>query len=99
MSYFDDVVIVGVAESELGKTSHMNSADLMAQASIRALEDAGLEKKDVDGLFSTSNHYFMPSLDLAEYLGIEPKFMGSSSMGGSSFLSHVSHAAMALANG
>lgn len=99
MSFLDDVAIVGVSESELGKVPHMNAADLMAQASMRALDEAGLTKHDVDGLFATSAYYFMPTLTLSEYLGITPKFMDSSSTGGSSFIAHVAHAAMAISTG
>lgn len=99
MSFFDDVVIVGVAESDLGKVPNMSPVDLMAQASMRALDDAGLTKDDVDGLFSTSAYYQMPTLTLAEYMGIVPKFMDSTNIGGSSFISHVAHASMAIANG
>lgn len=99
MSIFRDVAIVGVAESDLGFTPHMNAADLMAQASVRALSEAGLNKNDVDGVFSSSAYYFMPTLTLAEYLGIVPKFTDATSIGGSSFVSHVAHAAMAIATG
>jgi acetyl-CoA acetyltransferase len=99
MSLFRDVAIVGVAESDLGMTPHMNAADLMAQASLRALSEAGLHKNEVDGLFSSSAYYFMPTLTLAEYLGIVPKFMDATSTGGSSFVSHVAHAAMAISSG
>jgi acetyl-CoA acetyltransferase len=99
MSIFNDVAIVAVAESDLGIVPHLNSADLMAQASIRALKEAGLSKHDVDGLFSTSAHYSMPTLTLAEYMGITPKYMDATSIGGSSFVSLVAHAAQAISNG
>src|SRR5699024_1027329 len=99
MTFFNDVVIVGVAESELGKVPHMSPVDLMAQASVRALGEAGLNKNDVDGLFSASAYYQMPTLTLADYLGIIPKYMDSTNTGGSSFVSHVAHAAMAISNG
>ena len=36
-------------------------ADLMAQASLRALADAGLAKRDVDGVLSASAYYYMPT--------------------------------------
>lgn len=99
MSKFRDVVIVAVAESDLGITPEMNAADLMAQASIRALDEAGIHKSEVDGLFSSSSYYFMPTLTLGEYLGIVPKYTDGSSIGGSSFVSHVGHAAAAISTG
>jgi acetyl-CoA acetyltransferase len=99
MSIFNDVAIMGVAESDLGYVPNMNAADLMAQASIRALNEAGLTKDDVDGLFTSSAYYFMPTLTLAEYMGITPKYMDATSIGGSSFVSQVAHAANAIASG
>ena len=44
--------IVGVAESDLGQVADgMSVFDLMAQGTKRALDDCGLNLKDVDGLF------------------------------------------------
>ena len=46
------VAVVGAAESDLGQMApNTNPMDLMAQATMRALEDCGLTLKDVDGLF------------------------------------------------
>lgn len=99
MSLFRNVAIVGVAESDLGLTPHLNAADLMAQASVRALAEAGLNKNDVDGLFSASAYYYMPTMTLGEYMGIVPKFTDATSVGGASFVSHVAHAAAAISLG
>ncbi|RKQ35767.1 acetyl-CoA acetyltransferase [Oceanobacillus halophilus] len=99
MSIFDNIAIAGVAESDLGVVQNMNSADLMAQASVRAAEEAGINIKEVDGLFSSSAHYSMPTVTLAEYLGITPKYMDATSIGGASFVSLVAHAAQAISNG
>ena len=50
------VAVVGAAESDLGQVAQgTNPMDLMAQATMRALEDCGLTLKDVDGLFCRSN--------------------------------------------
>jgi acetyl-CoA acetyltransferase len=92
--------IVGVAESDLGKvTEGLTAMDLMAQASGRALAEAGLSKNDVDGVFSSSAYYQMASCELAEYLGIRPRYTDSTTLGGSSFVSHLHHAARAIAAG
>jgi acetyl-CoA acetyltransferase len=89
--------IVGVAESELGEVGPgFTPLDLIGQATERALDDAGLEKKDVDGLFSASVYYQMPTLSAGEYLGIRPCYSDTTMMGGSSFVSHLLHATAAI---
>lgn len=62
-----------------------------------ALDDAGLKISDVDGVFSCTG--MMASLELAEYLGITPRYTDSTMTGGSSFEVHVEHAMAALALG
>jgi acetyl-CoA acetyltransferase len=92
--------IVGVAESDLGQVADgMSVFDLMAQGAKRALEDCGLSLKDVDGLFSATTQSRLSVLGLAEYLGINPAFLGSTIVGGSSFEYHVAHAMGAIALG
>ncbi len=97
MSLRGRAAIVGVAESDLGEVGPgFTPLDLIGQATSRALEDAGLEKEDVDGLFSASAYYHMPTLSDGEYLGIRPRYSDATSMGGSSFVSHLFHAAAAI---
>jgi hypothetical protein len=43
----------------------------------------------VDGLFSASAYYHMPTLSVGEYLGIRPRYSDTTSMGGSSFVEAV----------
>ena len=71
MSLRGGAAIVGVAESDLGEVGGgFTPLDLIGQATSRALDDAGLEKEDVGGLFSASAYYHMPTLSVGEYLGI-----------------------------
>ena len=78
--------IVGAAESDLGQVADgMTPMDLCAQGIMRALADCGLTMKDVDGLFVAMTQQRMSIVSLIEYLGIAPKFIGSSMTGGSSF--------------
>ena len=57
--------IVGVAESDLGAVGKgVTPLDLQAQAMVRALDEAGLKKSDVDGLFSASAFYQMASVEV-----------------------------------
>lgn len=97
MSLRGRAAIVGAAESDLGEVGPgFTPLDLIGQATSRALEDAGLKKEDVDGLFSASAYYHMPTLSVGEYLGIRPRYSDATSMGGSSFVSHLFHAAAAI---
>src|SRR3977135_3412592 len=92
--------IVGVAESDLGQVADgMSVVDLMAQGTRRALDDCGLSLKDIDGLFCATAQSRLSVLGLAEYLGIDPKFIGSTIVGASSFEFHVAHAMGAIALG
>ena len=89
--------VVGVAESDLGTSAAGTTpVDLMAQASIRALADCGLSLADVDGLFvATAQARFGPMV-LAEYLGISPRWFDGTQIGGSSFMSHLASAMLAI---
>ncbi|WP_233809900.1 acetyl-CoA acetyltransferase [Paraburkholderia sp. HP33-1] len=92
--------IVGVAESDLGDVgADRYPLDLAAQAAVRALAEAGLTMRDVDGLYSNIGGRFMANLDVGEALGIRPRLSGTANVGGSSFVSNVLHAAAALAAG
>jgi acetyl-CoA acetyltransferase len=92
--------IVGVAESDLGQVADgLSVIDLMAQGTQRALEDCGLGLKDVDGLFSATAQSRLSVLAFAEYLGIDPPFLGSTIVGGSSFEYHVAQAMAAIEQG
>lgn len=92
--------IVGVAESDLGEVGPgVNALDLAEQAAGRALDDAGLRSTDVDAVFSHSAFYPMPTVVLAERMGIRPRYSDSTATGGSSFLAHLRHATAAIEAG
>ena len=94
------VAVVGVAESELGQVAPGTTPlDLMAQGVVRALADCGLRLSDVDGLFAASTQLRFTTTALAEYLGIVPRYQDSTQIGGSSFMSHVTHAMAAIEQG
>ena len=94
------VAVVGAAESDLGLVAPLTSpVDLMAQATMRALDDCGLKLSDVDGLFVAATQVRMGPLTLAEYLRIKPKYFDGTTIGGSSFMSHVTHAQAAIEAG
>jgi acetyl-CoA acetyltransferase len=92
--------VVGVAESQLGEVGpDRYPLDLLGEAAALALADAGIAKGEVDGLFTAVAGRGMSNLDAGEYLGIRPRYTDGTMIGGSSFVSHVHHAAVALAAG
>jgi acetyl-CoA acetyltransferase len=92
--------VVGVAESDLGEVAPGTSpVDLMAQSTMRALEDAGLKLSDVDGVFAAAAQVRFGPMVLTEYLGIRPKFFDGTQIGGSSFMAHLAHAQAAIEHG
>jgi acetyl-CoA acetyltransferase len=92
--------LVGVAESDLGRVAPgLSPIDLMAQGVARALADCGLALRDVDGVFCATAQSRLSVLALCEYLRIDPPFLGSTIVGGSSFEYHVAHAMSAIAAG
>ncbi|MFF2502115.1 thiolase [Streptomyces sp. NPDC058067] len=92
--------VVGVAESDLGEVAPgLTHLDLIGQATARALADAGIAKSEVDGLFTASSYLPMAAMDTAEYLGIRPRHLDGTNIGGSSFVSHLLHAAAAIEQG
>ena len=99
MSIRGTAAIVGAAESDIGVSQGRSPAGLMAQASKRALEDAGLRLSDVDGLFTSSSYHSMPTLTLGEYLGVKPRYVDSTAIGGCSFIAHLTHAAAVISAG
>jgi acetyl-CoA acetyltransferase len=89
--------VVGVAESDLGEVGpHLSSLDLIGQATVRALADAGLDKSDIDGLFCHSAFFQLPPVAAAEYLGIRPRYSDSTAVGGSTFVGYLRHATAAI---
>ncbi|WP_067822991.1 acetyl-CoA acetyltransferase [Actinomadura kijaniata] len=86
--------IAGAAESDLGVTGKSVLA-LQSQAVTRALADAGLTLRDVDGLATAGVSRF-PAAQVADYLGLRPAWTDSTSAGGSAFEMYVARAAQAI---
>jgi acetyl-CoA acetyltransferase len=94
------VAIVGAAESDIGAVAAlMSPIDLMAQGIHRALADAGLNLRDVDGVFCACTQARTSAMSLLEYLGLPEAYTDSTIVGGSSFEIHVAHAHAALEAG
>jgi acetyl-CoA acetyltransferase len=91
--------IVGAATFGIGESPGYSNLDLAAHASVRALAQAGLRPRDVDGLFIVTMDDALAGLTFAEYLGIRPRLIDNARTGGSSFQIQASIAALALAAG
>ncbi len=91
------VAVAGAAEStRIGVVPEMSQIMLHADAALNAMEDAGLRPGDIDGLACVG--MMMPQ-QIAHYLGITPRWVDGTWVGGCSFLLHVRHAAAAIAAG
>ena len=92
------VYISGVAETPLGEVFDHTELSMAAVAAIEAAGEAGITIRDIDGLF-TCYMGDEGTVQLGEYLGIEPRYADSTDVGGASFEAHVHHAMLALAAG
>jgi acetyl-CoA acetyltransferase len=102
-----EAVIVGVADLPLknGKTLEpLSPLQIQARVARDALKEAGIALRDVDGLFVAGAWGIpgpgqLPTITLAEYFGITPRYLDCSQIGGSIFESYVGHAKLALEAG
>ncbi|MCQ4213763.1 thiolase C-terminal domain-containing protein [Streptomyces longispororuber] len=92
------VAIAGIALSDCGRVDDATPYALHAQAARRALADAGLTPGVVDGFASAGLGTLAP-VEVAEYLGLKPRWVDSTSVGGSTWEVMAAHAADAIAAG
>lgn len=92
------VVIAGAALADCGRVDGITPFALHQQAAARALSDAGLTHADVDGFGSTGLGVLAP-VELAEYLGLRPTWIDSTSVGGSAWEVMLEHAVDAIRSG
>ena len=91
------VIIAGAAETDqIGKLPGHSTLMLHCEAALNALADVALTVKDIDGIATVG----MPGpVQVAHSLGITPRWMDGTAIGGTSFLLHVRHAAAAIRAG
>jgi acetyl-CoA acetyltransferase len=92
--------IVGAAD-EVSVTGEIDLPLRALEARVvrAALADAGLTLSDVDGLCMCTGGTLMHSVELAEYLGIQPSWTDSTQIGGASYELFIEHASNAIAAG
>ena len=91
------VAIVGAAEmvSPQGVFPELSQLGLHAESAIRAMRETGLKPSDIDGVACAG----ASPTEVAYYLGITPKYVDGTSVGGCSFMIHVRHAVAAIESG
>ena len=91
------VAIVGAAElvSPQGVFPELSQLGLHAEAAIRAMKETGLRPADIDGVACAG----ASPTEVAWYLGITPKYVDGTAVGGCSFMIHVRHAVAAIESG
>ena len=96
------VAIIGIGMSPVGKVPGKSALWLSANASLKAIKDAGLTKQDVDGVlcshaFASPFHRF--SVALSEYMGIVPTFSNTLQVSGATAATMFNVGAAAIAGG
>jgi acetyl-CoA acetyltransferase len=81
----DDVVVIGIGETPVGKLPGWGPVQIQALAVQEALRDAGLSVREMDGLINL-DPYAIPnsmfSTTLGEYLGAKLSFVSTVDVGG-----------------
>lgn len=91
--------IVGLGATEFSKNSGRTELRLAMEATLAALEDAGIDPREVDG-FSSYTMDKVPEYEIARLLGSRKvSFFSQVPHGGGAACAPVLHAAMAVATG
>jgi len=99
-----EVAIVGAYESPRRKAPGIHPFQIHAEVVAGALADAGLEPGQVDGFATTATFpqetgWQLSAAEVIEYLGLNPRWIDSSDLGGAAFVSHIGHAVAAITAG
>ncbi|MGI5398275.1 thiolase C-terminal domain-containing protein [Streptomyces sp. CA-135486] len=92
------VAVVGISLSDCGRVDGPTPHALHAQAARRALADSGLHRSVIDGFGSAGLGTLAP-VEVAEYLGLKPRWVDSTAVGGATWEVMAAHAADAIAAG
>ncbi|MEU9609439.1 acetyl-CoA acetyltransferase [Streptomyces sp. NPDC048057] len=87
-----------MALADCGRVDDRTPYALHAQAARRAVADAGLDRTVIDGFASAGLGALAP-IEVAEYLGLRPRWVDSTAVGGATWEVMAAHAADAIAAG
>jgi acetyl-CoA C-acetyltransferase len=91
--------IAGIHEYPQRRVDGLSKMQIKAASAARALADAGLTFTDVDALYDAGETGPMSAMAVAEHLGISPRVVDTTAVGGSSYEFHAAHAARDIAAG
>ncbi|NBO54693.1 MAG: thiolase family protein [Actinobacteria bacterium] len=96
------MVIAGIGATAFGKLPNRSSISLNVEAIRLALQDAGIDKSEVDAVFvksPTSERHFMYGQMVCEALGVKPKIGGAWDQGGAANIALISFAMGSILSG
>ncbi len=95
----DNVAIVGIGQTEFSKDSGRSECQMACEAIKAAVEDAGLNIEDIDGLVKYAMDY-TDEMHIISALGIpDLNYFGECGWGGGAACATILHAATAIASG
>jgi acetyl-CoA C-acetyltransferase len=94
-----EAAIVGINEYPLRVAPGVSALQIKADCVGKALEDAGLNWKDVDAVYDTGGDQNIGGLGISEYFGFKPKVIDTTYVGGTSFEFQANHARAMIASG
>jgi acetyl-CoA C-acetyltransferase len=99
MSQTRQAAIAGIHEYPLRVAPGVSAMQIKAASLKAALDDAGLKWTDIDGLYDAGDGEGGGGLGLAAYLGLKPRVIDTTQVGGSSYEFHAAHALRDIAAG
>jgi acetyl-CoA C-acetyltransferase len=95
-----EAAIVGIHEyPSRDVEGRVTPLQIKAESAAAALADAGLTWSDVDAIYDAGDGGGMSGLTIAEYFGLKPNVIDTTSVGGSSYEYHAAHAKRDIAAG
>ena len=91
--------IGGIYEFPLRRAPGWSPLQIKAESARHALADAGLTWSEVDAIYDAGDGGPGSGLNLAEYFGVAPRVVDTTSVGGSSYEFQAAHAARDIAAG
>jgi acetyl-CoA acetyltransferase len=98
-----DIAIIGCAETKIQLRSGRSVYDLAGEAFADVLDNAGIDKSEIDGMATSAafsdcgNPFYSPVL--SAYLGLELDWCQTTDLGGASVSGNVARAAAAIRSG